>query len=282
MKISERQFKIIEKVLNSDKNVDIKELAASEGVTLQTIYNDLKTILNIRFIAKKGYIYFESGNERESILSKKVNENRITREKACFFVIEKILKRNLRGIFFIDGGSTGYIFFNCLRSLDPYDLTIITNNPLILGEVSKDQDFFYNNSVFSVGGKLDPVRLSLYSINQQNIIFPVNRTDYTIDYFILGFRAISREGYIYTGNEEEVEQKKLLISKSRNLILIATPDKLNRSGLFKISSIKDEIELNRKNIQVIFCQDAKYSTLDPDTFKELENILGKSRLSILN
>ena len=76
----------------------------------------------------------------------------------------------------------------------------------------------------------------------------IDENGHVIDYFILGFRAISPDGNVYIGNEEEIEQKKYIISKSKNLVLITTPEKLNASGLFRVSSLKEEIEKKNKKV----------------------------------
>lgn len=281
MKLSERQIKIMNKVLHSDQGIDIKALAVSEGVTLQTIYNDLKKIENLRFITNKGFVHYESGNGKNSIFSKKVYDNRAIRENSCHYIINEILNGEPKGVIFIDGGSTGYVFYNCLKSRDIHDLTIITNNPMIIGGVTDAQDFFFNNNVFSLAGRLDPVRLSLYSISRKNGVFPIDSDNYTIDYFIVGFRSISPDGQVYISNEEEVYQKKFLISKSRNLIFIVTPDKFSGSGLFEISSLKQEINQNNKGVHVVFSLDKKSDLDKSKDFMKFENVIGESRLNLL-
>lgn len=276
MELSKRQISIFNRILRSDSFVTIKDLASEESVTPQTVYNDLKLIESLRISVSRGSVEIKGPNGKESLAERKINYNRAIRENACFYAIDSIMGEKPKGTIFIDGGSTGFIFFDCLRTRDIHDLTILTNNPLILGSITKDPNFFINNSIYSVGGRLDPVRLSLYSISRNNGFLPTD-DEYFIDFFILGFRTIAPNGSVYISNEEEIEQKKYLISKSKNLILIATPDKLNAAGLFKIDSLKKKLKERNGSIKVIFADnDTKFK--NSEGVKELSSMVGNSNL----
>jgi DeoR/GlpR family transcriptional regulator of sugar metabolism len=255
MALSSRQIGIIERLLKSEGALDVKSLASSTGVSVQTIYNDLRAIESVRFSLKNGRIELNVHQDDKDLVSKKINQNRVGREKACTFAVKKLLRGKTKAIIFIDGGSTGYIFYKCLESLWGHELTIITNNPLILGDLSSNGGFLHNNSVYSIGGKLDPMRLSLYSIKGGANLAPFESDQYSIDYLILGFRALSSTGQILIDNEEEIEQKRRLISKSKNILLIADPEKIDAAGLFGISSIPDENK--DKNFYLIMTNEKK-------------------------
>jgi DeoR/GlpR family transcriptional regulator of sugar metabolism len=115
------------------------------------------------------------------------------REKACKYVIENIISGNPRGVLFIDGGSTGYLFFDALRKRNLRDIVILTNNPLILGSFGEDERFFYQNSVFAIGGKLDPLRISLYSVARHGDFDMLKGEDIQIDIIVASEKALDDE-----------------------------------------------------------------------------------------
>lgn len=282
MPFTERQLSILKRIITSSDPVQVKELAETENVTVQTIYNDLKIIENIMFSVNRGKVGVVLDKYHNPSISHKVYENRSLREKACDYVIEIILSSRLKGTLFIDGGSTGYIFFERLLQKMVQDLTIITNNPLVIGSALNNQDFFAQNSIFAIGGKLDATRLSLYSLNHRTS-FSCNMNELpAIDICILGFRAISSAGDLFIANEEEIYQKKSLIAKSRQLILVASPNKLGTTSIFKITSLPKEIQTKNKKITIITWAD---STLNPEasaTLKYLAEVLGESSVRIVH
>ena len=158
---------------------------------------------------------------------------------------------------------------------------ILTSNPLILGSLIEDDRFFYQNSIFATGGKLDPLRLSLYSIVRQGDWDSIRGDDNQIDICILGFRGISANGDIYIDNEEEINQKKNLIEKSRRLFLILTPDKLNATGLFKIANLSREANKPKKQIYLIVASDEPLNDEYSEILGELSHIVGKSCVKLM-
>jgi DeoR/GlpR family transcriptional regulator of sugar metabolism len=282
MIFSRRQVNIINKLVAASEPPEIKEIARAEGVSVQTIYNDLRLIKNITFSVHRGRIGVTLEEDRNSVVKEKILSHKAIREQACDYVIENILNGNPRGVMFIDGGSTGFLFFEALRKRGVRDLIIMSNNPLVIGSISEDESFFYQNSVFVAGGKLDPVRISLYSIASGGDFVAVRGEANSIDVCILGVRAISRKGDLYIDNEEEVSQKKNLISKSGNLILVVTPDKLCASGLFKIASLSKELKSKKKRVNLVVADDGTLNSDASATLKGLADLLGKSSIKILN
>ena len=182
---------------------------------------------------------------------------------------------------FIDGGSTGYLFFDVLRKRNLRDIVILTNNPLILGSFGEDERFFYQNSVFAIGGKLDPLRMSLYSVAHHDDFDLMKGEDYQIDICVPGFRGISAKGDLYIDNEEEVNQKRNLIAKSRRMILILPPEKLEATGLFKITALSKEMKKPKKQIDIIVASDKTLDDEAAETLREIGRILGESSVKIL-
>lgn len=280
--LSKRQFSILNRIITSPEPMQIKELATAEGVTLQTIYNDLQLLEKLKISVSRGNVGVVTSENQNSIIQQKIFTNRALREKACDCAIEMIFSQSTKGSLFIDGGSTGYIFFErLLMGRMAQDLTIITNNPLVIGAALNNQDFFYQNSIFAMGGKLDPTRISLYSLNQR-ASFPYNINELPpIDICILGFRAISSAGELFIANEEEINQKKSLIGKSRELILITSPDKLGTTSLFKIASLSKEIQSKNKKVIVIAGVDGSLTPEASTTLQHLAEVLGESSVRIV-
>lgn len=278
MALSKRQLDILNRIIISPEPIKVAELARMTGVTIQTIYNDLQLIEKIKISVNRGNVEIAIPEYQNSSIANKIFSNRDVREKACDYVIDTFLNLNTKGIIFIDGGSTGYLFFERLLKKNVHDLTIITNNPLVIGAININQEFFSQNSVFVLGGKLDATRISLYSINPQSDSIFASRDENLIDMCILGFRAISSDGDIYIANEEEIHQKKILIGKSRQLILITTPDKLGTKSLFKIASLSDEIQ-NNKVFNLVIGADKPQSLNISTTIKRLTELVGEASVA---
>ena len=279
--LAERHIRIINSILKASQPVKIQELARAENVSVQTIYSDLHQIEKISFSGNRGEIAVTFSEDGSSIVSQKILSNRVMREKACEYVIENILNGNPRGVLYIDGGSTGYLFFEALRKRNIQDVVILTNNPLILGSFAEDERFFYQNSVFAIGGKLDPLRMSLYSVAHHDDFDLMKGEDYQIDICVPGFRGISAKGDLYIDNEEEVNQKRNLIAKSRRMILILPPEKLEATGLFKITALSKEMKKPKKQIDIIVASDKTLDDEAAETLREIGRILGESSVKIL-
>ena len=68
-------------------------------------------IEKISFSSNRGQISVTFSEDGNSIAGQKLMADRGIREQACDYVIDNVvLNGNQRGVLFIDGGSTGYLF----------------------------------------------------------------------------------------------------------------------------------------------------------------------------
>ena len=91
MVLSKRQLSIINRIMTSSEPVDIRNMALIEGVTPQTIYNDLHLIENIRISVNRGRIGTIVDEDQNSVIKHKISQNRAIREKSCDYVINNLI-----------------------------------------------------------------------------------------------------------------------------------------------------------------------------------------------
>ncbi len=100
------------------------------------------------------------------------------------------------------------------------DLTIVTNSTYIFSECGNS-----NMNIISTGGEFNQKYRSLQGIVTKECI-----QKYSVDIALISCNALDMDRGVQDSNEEEAEIKKLMISQSRKVILLADHTKFDRTA----------------------------------------------------
>ena len=278
MNLSDTQKNILKKLIENGK-VRISELAAQEKITVATIHN-YKTILEgIKIVYERGYISLHSKAEGFPFLAEKLNRNRALREFAAAYALKHFGPAPDDFVFF-DGGTTQYLLFKRLLDTKPVGLSMITNNPLIINEAFADHSITDGNRVFVVGGKLDCLRASFYGSHTASSLNVKELRHIQIDICYLGVVGILTDGKLVIGNDEELPQKRLLIEKSKRIVVIIDGSKINKRSWTHVGDI-GSIKRSGKEIYIVISINESDNATHLPTITHLRNSFGEESIIVL-
>jgi DeoR family transcriptional regulator of aga operon len=221
----DRRIRILEQ-LKLNGQVNVHELSETLDVSGVTIRNDLKQLerKGVLIRARGGALKYEQKLVEEDFpLSDK--EKRQLREKMEIGkkAAELIEESNT---IIIDSGSTTYELARNLKNFK--NLTVITN-ALNVATLLAD---YININVIVPGGMLKKNSLSLVGI-------PAERgfTEYFCDKLFLGVDGFDLNFGISTPNPEEAHLNQVMISVSREVIVVADSSKFSRRGFAHIAPV---------------------------------------------
>jgi len=220
-----RRIKIIES-LKKNGQVNVKELSDVLGVTGVTIRNDLAQLEKKRLLirARGGAILVEQNHMGEDFpLSDKQKKHLFEKGEIGKKAAELIEESNT---IIIDSGSTTYELAKNLKKFN--DLTVITNAlnvAVLLAE-------YKNINVIVPGGILKKNSLSLAGILAEK-----GFKDYFCDKLFLGVDGFDLDFGISTPNLEEAHLNQIMITLSKEVIVVADSSKFQKRGFAFIAPV---------------------------------------------
>lgn len=213
-----RRIKILE-ALKSNGQVNVKELSEKLGVTGVTIRNDLMQLEKKRVLirARGGAIRIEQNHSEEDYpLSDKQKKHLTEKIGIGKKAAELIAEGNT---IIVDSGSTTYELAKNLSKFK--ELTVITNAINVAALLAD----YSNINVIMPGGLLRKNSLSLVGILAER-----GFKDYYCDKLFLGVDGFDLDFGISTPNPEEAYLNQIMISISKEVIVVADSSKFQKRG----------------------------------------------------
>ncbi len=248
--LHDKQRSILKKLIDHGR-LKISELAEEEQITVATIHNYRASLENFKVSYERGYINLENreNGDGASFLDDKLSKNRVLRDRAIAYALDHF-GPSVEDFVFFDGGTTQYLVFKQLIQDGPTSLSLITNNPLIVHECFNNPYATEKNRVFVVGGKFDRLRASFYGPHTTSSLNVREIRAIQFDLCFLGVVGVLADGKLSIGNDEEIPQKKLLVRKSKRVLIIVDQSKIGKRSWASFGRI-DEIIRAGKEVYLI-------------------------------
>jgi len=236
-----RRIKILE-ALKLNGQVNVNDLSESLGVTGVTIRNDLMQLekKGVLIRARGGAIKFEQKQSDEDYpLSDKQKKHLLEKMEIGKRAAELIEENNT---IIIDSGSTTFELAKNLKNFK--SLTVITNALNVATILADDS----NINVIVPGGMLKKNSLSLVGILAER-----GFKDYFCDKLFLGVDGFDLDFGVSTPNPEEAHLNQVMISISREVIVVADSSKFEKRGfafiapVSKISTVITDKGISQEN-----------------------------------
>lgn len=204
--------------------VTVDELAASLGLTPQTIRKDLNQL------CAEGYLSRVHGG---AVLATAVDNVRYVERRQLARGAKQAIGQAVAGriperaSLFINVGTTTEEVARALASRA--GLLIITNNLNVVDILAES-----HNEIVLVGGRLRAADRAMVGPFAAEFI-----RNFKVDYAIIGASAIDADGTLLDFDADEVEVARAIIANARNIILASDGSKLARSAPVRIASITD-------------------------------------------
>lgn len=233
-----RRIRILD-LLNTQGQVNVKELSEALGVTGVTIRNDLEQLekKNVLIRARGGAIKLDQNRSNEDFpLSDKQKKNLVEKREIGKKATELIENSNT---IILDSGSTTHQLAKNLNGFE--DLTVITN-ALNVATLLAD---YKNINVIVPGGILRKNSMSLVGILAEKVF-----KDYFCDKLFLGVDGFDLDFGISTPSPEEAYLNQIMIEIAKEVIVLSDSSKFERRGFAFIAPIsKIDTVVTDKGIQ---------------------------------
>ena len=215
----------IRKMIERDKSVLVYDLAATFGVTEETIRRDLKKLESEGVLARVyGGAYSTDGVEndvnvvlRENIL---VTEKQVIAQSCLPFIHDG-------DSFFLDCSTTSLQLAHLLMS---YTVTVVTNSLMIAQALASCA----NIRLIMIGGKLHKTSMSFVGENASLML-----GQYYLDKAFLSCRSLSMSTGVSDSNEAQSAIRRLALSRSNTAFLLADHTKFGATSFAHISELRD-------------------------------------------
>ena len=228
---------LIRDLAQKNRRVLVSELSEICEVTEETIRKDLNkletegvitrvhggVIINEQFADDSG---FNSTGNVGIHFNQRKNVNRVEKQIIAARVSDLIQNGNT---LFVDSSTT---VAEALAALpDGMELTLVTNSTYIFMEcATKDIN------IISTGGEFNQKYLSLQGTVAKECI-----SKYNVDYALISCKALDMDRGVQDSNEGEAEIKKMMISQSRKVILLADHTKFDQTAFVQLMNF-DEVD----------------------------------------
>ncbi|MEQ3672956.1 DeoR/GlpR family DNA-binding transcription regulator [Pseudophaeobacter sp.] len=243
MDATSRHSKILD-LLNSQERVEVEDLAARFGVSLQTVRTDLRD-LSARGVLSRvhgGAVRVSSAANRAYADRRKQNA---TAKQTMAALLAEFIPDNCSLAINI-GTSTE----QAARALENHrGLTVLSNNiniiNLMMGGEAKE--------LILVGGT---VRQSDGAIIGEDAVEFISR--YKVDYAIIGASALDEDGAVLDHDAREVSVARAILKNARRTILLCDGSKFSRSAPVRICGLADlDVVITDQRPPAPFCEAAR-------------------------
>jgi DeoR/GlpR family transcriptional regulator of sugar metabolism len=225
-KINARRKKILE-LLRKDKKVYIADLSQLLGASLVTIRSDLDAL------AEQGQLIRMAGGavlpNDEHTVSGPTIENQEEKQEIALTASSLI---NDGDTLFINSGTTTLLFAEALKTKK--NLSVVTNSVAIANSLGKIPTF----RVILLGGTFNPQFAFTYGADTQE---QLNR--FGADWAVLSVDGVSADGDISTCHAEEAIIDRIMINRSKKILILADQTKIGRTGFSYVSRCDDKIKI---------------------------------------
>lgn len=225
-KINVRRKKILD-LLRKEKKVYIADLSQLLGASLVTIRNDLDVL------AEQGQLIRMAGgavlpNNEQNVNSSPI-ENYEDKQEIALNAVALI---NDGDTLFINSGTTTLLVAEALKTKK--NLSIVTNSIAIANSLGKVPTF----RVILLGGTFNPQFSFTYGADTQE---QLNR--FGADWSVLSVDGVSADGDISTCHAEEAIIDRIMINRSKKVLIVADKTKIGRTGFSYVSRCDDKIKI---------------------------------------
>ena len=221
---AEERRKKLQEALVSDGNGKGGELAASFGVSTETIRKDLIYLEQQGLIKKRHGKALVLGSLMERPYSQKADENKAAKKLIAQAAVKLIPPR---ATIILDSGSTTYEIARLLSIQE--DLVIFTNSVAIMQLLSMSK-----NQAFIVGGEIRKSSMALVGAWALNAIQSIRA-----DIAFLGTDGFAGRPGPCSASYDEVEIKKAMIQSAASRILVCDSSKFARTDMFVYCNWED-------------------------------------------
>ncbi|MEO1771628.1 DeoR/GlpR family DNA-binding transcription regulator [Candidatus Enterococcus ferrettii] len=221
MKRVERQQRIVE-LVNEEKKVLAKDLAAKLKVSEDTIRRDLRELDQKKLVRRIHSGAIQIGPPETMFqyrVNSKTNEKNLLAKKAASLVHED-------SVILIDGGTSNLAFAKALN--DSFRATIITNSPPVVMALEMHQ----NLEVIDLGGTLNHKYMVNMGLEMADKI-----TKIRADYYLMGMYNIDAVTGLTVPTLEESLLKKYMSESSMETISLVTEEKLDTISNYVIGPV---------------------------------------------
>lgn len=229
LKIDIRRGKILEK-LKQKGTVSVTQLASELGATPVTIRSDLDAL------EEEGYLVRVQGG---AVPSQRVQTTRQSSEREGLNASEKrVIARCVAELvrdgdtLFINSGTTMQMVASALRVRK--NLNIVTNSLSVAYELGSVPTF----RVILLGGEMNAQYGFTYGSDAQEQL-----SHYQADWAVMSLDGIDARSGLTTYHAEEATINRMMISRSKQLVVAADHTKVGRAGFFRFHPLGEKIHL---------------------------------------
>jgi len=239
VELNERQKELFIKIIK-ENDLNIKSLI-EEGASSSTVYNDIKLLRNISIDQQTGRIFLATKHKFiKTHFDSKLWVNREAKQRIASFICKEVIE--IGDCIFLDCGSSAAILSEEIIENNISGLTVYTTNPTVLKRL-----FYYQgiNNFFVIGGEFFPNESAFYGEYTAQFIKELLDIEYRKLFF--GVDNISIKGQLHINNIYEVEQKKAMIEKAKEVYVICDESKIENIKGRQVGNLLSLIENKGKN-----------------------------------
>ncbi len=216
----------MEKMIIDRRNVSLKELSQSFGVSMNTIRSDIECILK-RGRIKKVYGGVSLADADNPLLeySLRVDKHKALKQEVCSKAKDLIKDGD---IIFIDSGTTTIYLSEYLK--DKKDIKVVTNNIVVIASLLP----YDNVQVIGIGGKVNHKTRSFASIESMKVI-----DSYNIQKAFMAASAVSLKNGAMNSSFDEKNVKAMVAKKAENVYLLCDSSKFGKHALLTYCNLDD-------------------------------------------
>lgn len=218
--------KFILKRVTIENSITVSQLAEELTVTEETIRRDLLKLENDGLINRVHGGATIKSQEKEDLPYSTRNIQHTEEKKKIAEIAINLIPDSAS--IMADSSST---VFGLIKEIDEKikDAVVITNSSYLV--------FMFNSSsirLISTGGTL---RRNSYSLVGSLAMEALNK--YYADFGIFSCKAISLDGFVMDSNEQDADIKKIMLQKSKKIILLADSSKFSKKSFVNMFELTD-------------------------------------------
>lgn len=225
-----RREKILD-LLNEKRQISVAEISSIMSVTPVTVRNDLNALEQAGLlIRRQGGAILPAADKGEKTDFFGARINCFDEKKAIAAEIVKMIQPG--DTVFLNSGTTTLVLAEVLKQIPR--LMVLTNSVPIAMELSSKSTF----EVVLLGGSMNVQYGFMYGGDAQEQL-----TKYQADFCVLSVDGISLESGVTTYHPEEATINKMMLSKTKKLVIAADHTKIGRAGFSSICPVDGSFSL---------------------------------------
>ncbi len=206
------------------KNVSIKELSRSFGVSINTVRKDIENILQ-RGKVKKVYGGVSVISNDDSLLEYSIREDKYkTLKRQLCTKAEKFIEDG--DIIFLDSGTTTIYMTDYLK--DKKNIKVVTNNIVVINRLMQ----FDNIQVIGIGGKVNNKTKSFASVESLKVL-----DSYNIRKAFMAVSALSIKNGAMNSSFDEKNIKSMVVNKAEHVYILCDSSKFGKHALLTYADL---------------------------------------------